>query len=129
MSMDDETINNSPLKNKTNESLVVDQEGTKLLGLDKFRCADDHNTFETLTNVVDENSVHFDENSNQQKQQQEEDSNENRSETNSAKPSQFGLSRIKSIMKLDPDLSLTSKDSVFLISKATVCLFNFINNI
>jgi hypothetical protein len=33
---------------------------------------------------------------------------------------QFAVSRIKSIMKLDPELSLTSKESVFLVAKATV---------
>ena len=36
------------------------------------------------------------------------------------KPCQFAVSRIKTIMKLDPDLSLVSKESVFLIAKATV---------
>ena len=50
------------------------------------------------------------------------------------RPCQFALNRIKTIMKLDPDLSLTSKESVFLIAKATVnnkilemfaCLKNF----
>lgn len=35
---------------------------------------------------------------------------------------QLALSRIKTIMKLDPDLSLTSKESVFMIAKATVCI-------
>lgn len=33
---------------------------------------------------------------------------------------QLALSRIKTIMKLDPDLSLASKESVFMIAKATV---------
>lgn len=36
------------------------------------------------------------------------------------RPCQLALSRIKTIMKLDPELHLASKDSVFLISKATV---------
>jgi len=36
------------------------------------------------------------------------------------KPCQFALARIKTIMKLDPDLNLMSKESVFLIAKATV---------
>jgi hypothetical protein len=34
--------------------------------------------------------------------------------------SQFSQSRIKTIMKMDPELSLTSKESVFIVSKATV---------
>jgi hypothetical protein len=36
------------------------------------------------------------------------------------RPCQFAISRIKSIMKTDPDLALASKESVFLIAKATV---------
>ncbi len=36
------------------------------------------------------------------------------------KHSQLALSRIKTIMKLDPDLGLVSKDSLILITKATV---------
>ena len=41
------------------------------------------------------------------------------------KPCQFAISRIKTIMKLDPDLGLMSKESVFLIAKATVKLINY----
>lgn len=40
-----------------------------------------------------------------------------------ARPSQLALSRIKTIMKMDPELNLASKDSVFLIAKATVRIF------
>ena len=36
------------------------------------------------------------------------------------RPCQFALSRIKTIMKYDPDLALSSKESVFAIAKATV---------
>ena len=36
------------------------------------------------------------------------------------KSCQLALSRIKTIMKTDPDLGLASKESVFLIAKATV---------
>ena len=36
------------------------------------------------------------------------------------RPCQFAISRIKNIMKLDPELALTSKESVYLICKATV---------
>jgi hypothetical protein len=36
------------------------------------------------------------------------------------RPCQFSISRIKNIMKLDPELALTSKESVFLVAKATV---------
>ena len=36
------------------------------------------------------------------------------------RPCQFALSRIKTIMKYDPDLALASKESVFAIAKATV---------
>jgi hypothetical protein len=36
------------------------------------------------------------------------------------RPCQFSISRVKNIMKLDPELSLTSKESVFLVAKATV---------
>lgn len=38
------------------------------------------------------------------------------------RPCQFSISRVKSIMKLDPELSLTSKESVFLVAKATVSI-------
>lgn len=31
------------------------------------------------------------------------------------------LSRVKNIMKTDPDVTLSSQDAVFLITKATVC--------
>lgn len=48
------------------------------------------------------------------KKQQPEDSNF------VTRPCQLALSRIKTIMKLDPELNLASKDSVFLIAKATV---------
>ena len=41
------------------------------------------------------------------------------------KPCQFALARIKTVMKLDPDLNLMSKESVFLIAKATVNLTFF----
>ena len=40
--------------------------------------------------------------------------------TQSSNRCQFAVSRVKSIMKLDPELSLTSKESVFLVAKATV---------
>lgn len=47
------------------------------------------------------------------------------------RPCQLALSRIKTIMKLDPELNLASKDSVFIIGKATVkktkVFENFIN--
>jgi hypothetical protein len=33
---------------------------------------------------------------------------------------QFAASRIKTIMKMDPEMNLSSKESVFLVSKATV---------
>lgn len=36
------------------------------------------------------------------------------------RPCQFALGRIKSIMKMDPEMGLSSKESVFLIAKATV---------
>lgn len=36
------------------------------------------------------------------------------------RPCQFTLSRIKTIMKMDPEVSLASKESVFLVTKATV---------
>ena len=39
------------------------------------------------------------------------------------RPCQLPLSRLKTIMKLDPELNLTSKDSVFLVAKATVCIY------
>ena len=36
------------------------------------------------------------------------------------RPCQFAISRIKTIMKCDPDLAIASKESVFAIAKATV---------
>jgi len=39
------------------------------------------------------------------------------------RPCQFALGRIKSIMKMDPEMGLSSKESVFLIAKATVYAF------
>lgn len=36
------------------------------------------------------------------------------------KSTKFPLSRIKSIMKMDPDVSITSSDAVFLVARATV---------
>ena len=41
-------------------------------------------------------------------------------EKNNFKSCQLALSRIKTIMKLDPDLGLVSKESLFVITKATV---------
>lgn len=38
----------------------------------------------------------------------------------SIKSSKFPLSRVKLIMKTDPDLTLASQESVFLIAKASV---------
>ncbi|RNA42488.1 DNA polymerase epsilon subunit 4 [Brachionus plicatilis] len=43
------------------------------------------------------------------------------------RPCQLALSRIKTIMKLDPELNLTSKDSVFLIAKATELFIEFLS--
>ena len=43
------------------------------------------------------------------------------------RPCQFALARIKTIMKMDPDLGLTSKESVFLVAKAAVT--NFFENL
>jgi DNA polymerase epsilon subunit 4 len=43
------------------------------------------------------------------------------------KPCQFALARIKTIMKLDPDLNLMSKESVFLIAKATEFFVDFLS--
>ena len=56
---------------------------------------------------------------------QDEQENENVEGAHQAavKQSQFALSRIKTIMKLDPDLALASKESVMLIAKATVRTF------
>lgn len=34
------------------------------------------------------------------------------------------IARIKNIMKQDPDVSVISGDAVFLVTKATVCLFS-----
>lgn len=39
------------------------------------------------------------------------------------KSTKFPLSRIKSIMKMDPDVSITSSESVFLIARATVMFY------
>lgn len=36
------------------------------------------------------------------------------------RPSKLPLARIKALMKTDPDVSLASQDSVFIIAKATV---------
>jgi hypothetical protein len=43
--------------------------------------------------------------------------------TFASRPAQFALSRVKTIMKMDPEVTLASKESVFLIAKATVKLF------
>lgn len=48
------------------------------------------------------------------------DKNEVELEDKITRPCQFAVSRIKTIMKLDPDLALASKESVFAIAKATV---------
>jgi hypothetical protein len=39
------------------------------------------------------------------------------------RPCQYALARIKAIMKMDPELLLASKESVFLVAKATVTFF------
>lgn len=39
------------------------------------------------------------------------------------------MARIKNIMKMDPDVSVVSGDAVFLVTKATVSLFQFTNKI
>jgi hypothetical protein len=44
--------------------------------------------------------------------------------TKATRPCQFAISRIKTIMKLDPELALASKESTYLICKATVRFFN-----
>lgn len=49
----------------------------------------------------------------------------NTSEPKIDKICQFPLGRIKTIIKSDPDVNIISSESVFLISKATVCV-NFI---
>jgi histone H3/H4 len=41
------------------------------------------------------------------------------------RPCQLALSRIKSIMKTDPELNLTSKESVFMIAKAAELFIEF----
>lgn len=56
----------------------------------------------------------------------ENDENAKIPETKATRPCQFAISRIKTIMKLDPELALTSKESVFLITKATVIKIFFI---
>lgn len=56
----------------------------------------------------------------------ENDENAKIPETKTTRPCQFAISRIKTIMKLDPELALTSKESVFLITKATVIKIFFL---
>ena len=51
-----------------------------------------------------------------------EDSNEDSSQTQSGKPDRLlrlPLSRVKSLMKMDPDIALASQESVFIVAKAT----------
>ncbi|CAF0716914.1 unnamed protein product [Brachionus calyciflorus] len=43
------------------------------------------------------------------------------------RPCQLALSRIKTIMKLDPEMNLSSKDSVFLVAKATELFIEFLS--
>lgn len=50
---------------------------------------------------------------------------QNSGDSKATRPCQFAISRIKTIMKLDPELALTSKESVFLICKATVIILIF----
>jgi hypothetical protein len=38
-----------------------------------------------------------------------------------SRPCQYAIARIKAIMKMDPELLLASKESVYLVAKATVC--------
>jgi hypothetical protein len=75
---------------------------------------------DTENNKTDEN----DENALNSKKDQQ-----SNSESKMTRPCQFAISRIKSIMKMDPELALASKESVFLICKATVLFFKdiFIN--
>lgn len=57
-------------------------------------------------------------------QQQNQKAGSNANTVSSSKACQFSISRVKNIMKLDPELSLTSKESVFLVAKATVIFFS-----
>ena len=68
-----------------------------------------------LIQITTQNDVDIE---NQQDSQQQ--SQQQQKSAAVTRPCQFSISRVKNIMKLDPELSLTSKESVFLVAKATV---------
>lgn len=57
-----------------------------------------------------------------QSQQATEDPNEDPNQTQTGKPDRLlrlPLSRIKNMMKMDPDIALASQESVFIVARAT----------
>ena len=78
---------------------------------------------------VGEESSEDAENANQINTEEQNEANKENGETTVKKisnqtdrPSVFAISRIKTIMKLEPDMTLASKESVFLVAKATVTI-------
>ena len=66
-----------------------------------------------LTNLEDEDDFHIENNEKTAVVTKGRDTN------------RFPFTRIRSLMKLDPDLTISSQESVFLITKAAVRLFIF----
>ena len=88
-------LTESLLNNQVEEPVLEENVSKKLKGLNSDEASTEENTKENEEPNPDSNDQ-------------------------ATRPCQFALNRIKTIMKLDPDLSLTSKESVFLIAKATV---------
>ena len=109
------TILNS--KSVINDSDSEEQQQQQLnevissIDLNENEVIDDNETITMATNEIDIES---------QGDVQVEDQQKNLNNPAAVRPCQFSISRVKNIMKLDPELSLTSKESVFLVAKATV---------
>lgn len=49
-------------------------------------------------------------------------------EDRAAKLTHFPQTRVRNMMKLDPDLHLANKESVFLLTRATVAIFYYVQD-
>ncbi len=114
-------------KNSITDSLALDENSSKSTNNALVTCPA---LVENLNlNNDDENTESNDNDEYQNKENEpvEKSGNSVEFQAQINKPCQFALARIKTVMKLDPDLNLMSKESVFLIAKATVNLtFSFI---
>ena len=128
--MDQEIV---PLVDTINISKSLDSDLENMKNIDQVEEASNDVLSEEGSNqFVDTNDENVNIQQTEEASNQDEESSKPVKEDEAAKdladrPCQFALSRIKAIMKMDPEMCLSSKESVFLVAKAAELFTEFLS--